>query len=455
MGRKTKALAALMLSAVLAFGALCATASANGRDGPAMDAFDAVAEESAQKEPGTLSARGDSALALTGVYGEGSDGTGGEDRNPVDTGMFPDGGVLVMPVPDGEVSDGTDTAVIQPVGHFSDVDESNPYFDRLNTAYEIGLVVGTGGGKFSPDGILTGKQIQILIGRAWPEVNAKDVTERVFVDLGHSDTKATYKDMCAVFFDAAGYKPVDARLWTMGVKYDRTLNAFYAAKGLGLLPSDTDMKAFVRRDQAVALLVDLIQNEYEMPLPDYMKGVNFEEEVPGQYIPAMYDFKYIPASIREDFNARGWKIVLGNSYLAEYNRTHNTPDGYPAIALTSFAEKTLFIGDARSNSVLHELGHYVDYVSKYKHSQYKTDAFAFDGKTVGKNISRYGGTNPDEMFAECFEYYMRHHDDAKAVEKLKKNAPYTWGTLALLEANGWICDFEELTRVPDEVQEAA
>jgi hypothetical protein len=117
-----------------------------------------------------------------------------------------------------------------------------------------------------------------------------------------------------------------------------------------------------------------------------------------------YNYWYIiPETIRQDFKQNNWKIELTNTSLSEeYNLDYNI------LAITLPDEQLIKIQATQSNirnSLIHEVGHYVDYTNNYisESNQWK-EAKSNELQYLDTTIeSKY--MNNKEYFAESFRVY--------------------------------------------------
>jgi hypothetical protein len=128
-------------------------------------------------------------------------------------------------------------------------------------------------------------------------------------------------------------------------------------------------------------------------------------------------YNRVPQNVRSRFEADGWKIQI-----VTYKLT------YPGVssrilALTVYGEKMIYISTYNAQSVIHEMGHYIDWRNGFCSDNFPADTYAselsgflkIDGATDSHNYS-----SNIEYFAEGFMMYILKPGD------LKQNCPGTY-----------------------------
>ncbi len=136
---------------------------------------------------------------------------------------------------------------------------------------------------------------------------------------------------------------------------------------------------------------------------------------------------YLPQDLLNKFYADGWGIVITQESLSDmyykgvYNNVMAVTDGYIKVIWLSAEE------DAIRNSVIHEMGHYLQFTYGFPN---QTEEFEAIYKAERKKFVVPGGSAAQarssslEYFAEAFQEYFLHPDS------LLKNTPLTYQYMA-------------------------
>lgn len=186
--------------------------------------------------------------------------------------------------------------------------------------------------------------------------------------------------------------------------------------------------------------VELIQSEeikeVEPIIPDEDE-VSLSIENPAIVVESgiskkMYDgvlanYMKAPLKLRELFESSGWKIIISNTSLKQRFGYE-----FSILALTLLQEKEIYIDNRENakNSILHELGHFVDYSLGFVSSsdefvsiyEEEVNNFVSFWKTHKNNTS-----TPIEYFAEAYQVLIVQPD------RLIENCPKTVGFLRGVE----------------------
>jgi hypothetical protein len=127
----------------------------------------------------------------------------------------------------------------------------------------------------------------------------------------------------------------------------------------------------------------------------------------------------LPDKVVKKFKSSGWTIAVTDKNLAKtyFNGVYSSVRG-----VTIYSQKTILIEDrdaAVDNSPLHEMGHYVDFISGMasKTSEFKS-IYKEECNTFKKNIPNASSVRDEmEFFATIFCYYYK--DSAKCTPKAK------------------------------------
>lgn len=119
----------------------------------------------------------------------------------------------------------------------------------------------------------------------------------------------------------------------------------------------------------------------------------------------MQSYQAIPEKIRNAFEDGGYKIKITEWDITEeayapYGGYHGTAR---IQAVFDYEKKILFINDEYPNTVIHEMGHFVnDFLSMYSSRLENKKILCSEAK----KISCYAETNDKEFFAESFRLYI-------------------------------------------------
>ncbi len=121
-------------------------------------------------------------------------------------------------------------------------------------------------------------------------------------------------------------------------------------------------------------------------------------------------YNMVPAHVRAAFETDGWHVEVVSTNI----RTKAISTSDTIAALTVFESKTIYISIYDSVSIIHEMGHYLDYKHNFcstnlNASTYASDLNGFymlDGDTHVHNYS----TTP-EYFAESFMLYIMRPEE--------------------------------------------
>ncbi len=122
-------------------------------------------------------------------------------------------------------------------------------------------------------------------------------------------------------------------------------------------------------------------------------------------------YNMVPDNIRDAFLNDGWHIMVTTSSI------HVDGIEDTVVAVTMFQEKMIYVSTIDAESIIHEMGHYLDGKNDFMSLDLDSRTYAkdlngfmqLDGATHVHNYS----TTP-EYFAECFYLYVTRPDDLKA-----------------------------------------
>ena len=125
-------------------------------------------------------------------------------------------------------------------------------------------------------------------------------------------------------------------------------------------------------------------------------------------------YNMLPSGLKISLKNNGWKINI------TVNGLHVDGVTDRVIALTSVSRKTIFISQYSSNSILHEAGHYLDYINGWYTDTITDEVYQAELPGLLKlapNIYKGNYSTKIEFFAECFSLYVTNPSG------LKNNCP--------------------------------
>lgn len=145
----------------------------------------------------------------------------------------------------------------------------------------------------------------------------------------------------------------------------------------------------------------------------------------GAVTPAQYDsfdtqWKKIISSDPElvnTFKTNSWKVVLTTADLNQLLFDSTTTG---VVGCTVDSKKLIYINAEHPDSILHEMGHFLDYMAG---EVSQSVAFKKIYDEEGKNLTTYGAENPSEFFAETYHFFITDPT------RLKNNAPKSYAYL--------------------------
>ena len=106
-----------------------------------------------------------------------------------------------------------------------------------------------------------------------------------------------------------------------------------------------------------------------------------------------------PQSVRESFEADGWKVVVTSGPLKCAGVKNRV------LALTEFGNRTIYVGPNDASSVVHEMGHYVDFKNGYASSLISDEVYSQELSgllSIDPGVDSHNVSTKLEYFAECF-----------------------------------------------------
>ena len=106
------------------------------------------------------------------------------------------------------------------------------------------------------------------------------------------------------------------------------------------------------------------------------------------------------------FCSDGWNIILTSADLNDLLFSGKTSG---VVGATVFNDKTIYCNTSYPEAVIHELGHYLDYVCGMVSSGEEFTSLYY---SEASNLTEYGETSSAEFFAEVYKYIHTQPDEA-------------------------------------------
>lgn len=123
------------------------------------------------------------------------------------------------------------------------------------------------------------------------------------------------------------------------------------------------------------------------------------KETIGNYAKANSYYEKIPSSILDSFERSDWKITITEQ---ESDNLYGLDQNKGAYAICSYLDHSIWLeqGYSGTSAIVHEMGHYADYVSGRCSL---SEEWVLIWEEEGAMISEYGSTSSKEGFAEAFD----------------------------------------------------
>ena len=232
---------------------------------------------------------------------------------------------------------------------------------------------------------------------------------------------------------AAGDLPVyDWSLYPGGAPLSGYENCLRIGAELGLCPSGADPLEIVTRSEAAALLHALQAQDLEVMEPPMLSWLSIQNDAGADLNDYLLELQSVPGPILERFRVEGWTFVVDTRHLAELGRKYRVS----CTGATEPGEKRIYV--ASPSAVLHEFGHFLDYVLDYPSKS--EGLYEEEAEAAAVFLRDYALTGEREYFAEYFACYLRAGNDMERAAEMERLTPQTYGWFAALEKNGWGCE---------------
>lgn len=137
----------------------------------------------------------------------------------------------------------------------------------------------------------------------------------------------------------------------------------------------------------------------------------------NSYSELMNYYMMIPESIRQSFQAEGFRIIMREEDITR--EAYADYGGYTGVgiveAVSDYEKKVIYVQDEYPRQIIHEMGHYVN--NKWGFS--RKPGFAELAASEADKISIYASNSvkqsPNEFFCEVFDLYIRDPQALQAI----------------------------------------
>ena len=230
-------------------------------------------------------------------------------------------------------------------------------------------------------------------------------------------------------FIAAGLQIYDSALYPDGTALSLYENCLRVGAELGLCPGGADPLEIVTGSEAAALLHALQTRDLEVTEPPMLSWLPIRNDAGADLNGYLLELQSVPKPILERFRAEGWTFAVDTRHLAELGRKYRAS----CTGATEPREKRIYV--AASSAVLHEFGHFLDYVLDYPSES--QGLYEEEAEAAAVFLRDYALTGEREYFAEYFACYLRAGNDTERAAEMERLTPRTYGWLPPLEKDDW------------------
>ena len=318
------------------------------------------------------------------------------------------------------------------VATFSDVPKESEYFDAVEYLVKEGIVKGCGNGKFNPNDTITLNHFAIMLVRAYDEGKHEAtplpfIFSKGWIDMftvsQSPDSEISRGSVYQIMLNmekVSVFTDVPKRLgWE---DYAKVIDNLYIIK------KNDDLGNGITRGDVAKLFYYFLTRDVVAENPELFKDLKLENTT-TQNIGDYYAYlQQIPEDILNEFKKLGWTLKIDEKAFVDYlDKT-----GVVAIGLCNYTEQTIYVKVPAS--LVHEFGHFVDYISDYNIGL--DDLYELEGSA----FETYRNTTLDnsrEYFATFFDSYISYKSNSEKLNALKEVAPKTYEYMSNLESNGW------------------
>lgn len=314
---------------------------------------------------------------------------------------------------------------------FKDVVVGSPYYEAVEYLADKGVVKGCGDSLFNPNNNITLNHFAIMMIRAFGDKQYENRLLPICFSNGWIDISTVSQDPNGDISRGGAYQALFTakNVSVFSESNNRVGWEDYAnsvEKLTGIMSGD--LSKGITRGEIAELFYYFMTNDVVIEVPEELKGIVFINETQnlGNYVAA---FEKVPSVVLEKFKTEGWKIDLTNRNLGKYLEE----TGVVANGLCDYGNKIISL--KTPYSLVHELGHFVDYLSDYNLGI--DELYSKEGNILGEELG-YKVDNSREYFAEYFVCYIYAKEEIAELEILKEKTPLTFKYFEKLENNGWV-----------------
>lgn len=315
---------------------------------------------------------------------------------------------------------------------FNDVQADDDYFNAVEYLYKNGITKGDGLGNYLPDNEITLNAFATMLVRAFNNTNDKAGVLPIAYQNGWIDMYAVSEDPNSPIKRGNVYvsifKAAEIDVFSETNEKPRWEDYALVLNQLGLHDPSKDLNKGITRKEVAQILYFVLNEKYVPELPEILKDIKIINDTSQNLGNYTYDFSKIPYPIIEKFKKEKWEIHINEKDFSNYlNET-----GIVATGLCDYKNKTISL--KAPYALIHEFGHFIDYMSDYKvglDELYNIEGNIFE-KHKGCKI-----TNSREYFANYFECFIWAKTNNEEYVFLTENTPKTFEYFKNLEENNW------------------
>lgn len=314
---------------------------------------------------------------------------------------------------------------------FKDVDVGSPYYEAVEYLADKGVVKGCGDSLFNPNNNITLNHFAIMMIRAFGDKQYENRPLPICFSNGWIDISTVSQDPNSDITRGGVYQALftvnNVSVFNDGDKRISWGDYANTVEKLVGLKNDKDLRQGITRGEVAELIYYFMTNDIQIEVPEILKGLVIENESQniGNYV---YAFEKVPNVVLEKFKQDGWKINLTNKEFAKYQAEM----GVLANGLCDYSAKMISL--KTPSSLVHEFGHYVDYISDYQIGI--DDLYSLEGDALAE-IKGAKAANSHEYFAEYFDRYINAKINLGDLDVLREKTPNTFKYFSELESDNW------------------
>lgn len=315
--------------------------------------------------------------------------------------------------------------------YYDDVSADAEYFHAVQWATEQKITNGTGNNKFSPDIEIPIYQIATMLCRAEnkktsrPADTAYQCGWLTMEEVTMPDTKCTKASAIEILFNFKNIPYYDSVFYT-GETLSKRDNFLKLANDLGI--TNDKENNYVTRGEFINMLYKVCVNDYALEIKD-PEVFPITYNGTGSLNEYYKQLAKIPEAIRTRFINDGWKLEVNYDYLGNLTEKYHKS----VTGATVSSDSAIYVNTP--HSVIHEFGHYLDYVLGTPSNK---DIFTAERQSAQVFLRSYANTNNSEYFAEYFDCFLRAQSSERLKNQLQELTPETYNYFSSLADNNWI-----------------